>query len=181
MDVFFEQIVAKRNTGIDLVKKIGIVVAALLLIFIFAFILPGFQMAEGVLGIIGQIFSTLGLLLAAGVIYGTYYLISSMSIEYEYILTNGEIDVDKIIARRKRKRLITVDTRQFTEFGLYQNAPQTDSGTTVIMACSSTQDPNTYYALLDHAKFGKCMLVFNPNEKILTNMKQYIKRNIWKA
>lgn len=181
MDVFLEQIVAKKSTGMDLLKKIGIVVAALVLIFLFTFILPGFRMVEGVLGVIGQIFSTLGLLLAVGVIYGTYYLISGMSIEYEYILTNGEIDVDKIIARRKRKRLVTVDTRTFSEFGLYKNAPQAGQNVTVIMACSSPDDPNTYYAICDHAKFGKCMLIFNPNEKILSHAKQFIKRQAMKV
>lgn len=181
MDVFLEQIVARKSTGVDVIKKILIIFAAIFLVFLFAFILPGLRLNEGILGTIGQIFSMLGLLLAAGVIYGTYFLISGMSIEYEYILTNGEIDVDKIIARRKRKRLITVDTRTFTEFGLYKSAPKVDSNVTVIMACSSTEDPNTYYAVCDHAKFGKCMLVFNPNEKILSHAKQYIKRIAWKA
>lgn len=181
MDVFFEQIVAKRSTGVDVAKKIGIVFAAIILVLLFTFILPGFRVAEGILGMIGQVFSMLGLLLAVGAVYGAYYLISGMNIEYEYILTNGEIDVDKIIARRKRKRLVTVDTRTFTEFGLYKSVPSVDSNVTVIMACSSVEAPNTYYGICDHSKFGKCMLVFNPNEKILNHAKQYIKRNAWKA
>ena len=181
MDVFLEQIVARKSTGLDTLKKVGIIVAALILIFLFTFIIPGFRMAGGILGTIGQVFTTLGLLLAVGVIYGTWYLITGMSVEYEYILTNGEIDVDKIIARRKRKRLITLDTRNFSEFGLYKSAPRVGQNVTVIMACSSPEDPNTYYALCDHAKFGQCMLVFNPNEKILQNAKQYIKRIAWKA
>lgn len=181
MDVFLEQIVARKSTGLDLLKKVGIIVAALILIFLFTFIIPGLQGFGGILGTIGQIFSTLGLLVAVGVIYGTYYLISGMSIEYEYILTNGEIDVDKIIARRKRKRMITVDTRNFSEFGLYKNAPKAGENVTVIMACSSPEDENTYYAICDHAKFGRCMLVFNPNEKILSHAKQFIKRQAMKV
>ena len=38
-----------------------------------------------------------------GLCYLLYYLISSRSIEYEYIVTNGELDIDIIIAKRKRK------------------------------------------------------------------------------
>lgn len=43
-----------------------------------------------------------------GSLYGGYILITNMSVEYEYIVTNGEMDIDKIIAKRRRKRLITV-------------------------------------------------------------------------
>jgi hypothetical protein len=175
MDVFLEQIVGKKTTSADILKKIGIILAAVVIIFLSLFVLPLIP------NIIGQIFGMIGLLVVIGAIYGAYYLISGMSIEYEYILTNGEIDVDKIIARRKRKRLITVDTRDFEEFGLYRNAPSVGQNVTTIMACISPDAPNTYYALLEHSKFGRVLLVFNPNEKILTNAKQFMKRNVIKV
>lgn len=172
MDVFLEQIVAKRNTSVDMLKKAGVILAGILVAFVCMFVLP----------LVHQIFATFGLILAAAAVYGVYFLLSSMSVEYEYILTNGEIDIDKIIARRKRKRLITVNTRNFTEFGVYKAAEHTGKTyASTIMACSSVDDPNTYYAVMDHAKFGKCILIFNPNEKIIANAKQFMKRNIVKA
>lgn len=168
MDVFLEQIVAKKNTGTDILKRVGVIIAALLIIFISTFILP----------VIHQIFVSLNLIIIAATIYGAWYLWSSFSVEYEYILTNGEIDIDKIIARRKRKRLITVNTRQFTEFGLYHPQEHVNQQfASTILACSSMTDPNTYYAVFDHPKFGKTMLIFNPNEKIIETAKQFIKRN----
>ncbi len=171
MDVFFEQIVAKKNTPIDTLKKVGIIIAALILIFAFMIILPGFFPVMG----------TFGLLLAAGVCYGSWYLLTNMSVEYEYILTNGEIDVDKIVARRKRKRLITVNTRAFTEFGLYRAEEHANRNyQSRVIACSSETDPNTYYAVTDHPKFGNCLLVFNPNEKILQHAKEFIRKNVIK-
>ncbi|MGI5959937.1 MAG: DUF6106 family protein [Massiliimalia sp.] len=165
MDVFLEQIVAKKRTSQDVLKTVGIILAAIILIFAALFILPA----------VVPFLSTLGLFLVVGILYGTWYLLTSSSVEYEYILTNGEIDVDKIIARRKRKRLITVNTRNFTEFGPYR--PQEHAGkqyTSTIYACVSPDAPNTYYAVTDHPKYGHCMLVFNPNEKILTHAKQYM-------
>lgn len=167
MDVFLEQIVAKRSTGTDTLKKVGIFVA------LFIIIILSFTVLQLV-----PIIGSLWMFVIAGAIFGAWYLLTNMSVEYEYILTNGEIDIDKIIARRKRKRLITVNTRNFTEFGLYrpeQHANEQYAST--IMACSSLSDPNTYYAVTDHPKFGKCMLIFSPNEKIVTNAKTYIKRN----
>ena len=50
-------------------------------------------------------------ILAVGV--GYYFLNKQFEIEYEYILTNDELDVDKIIARERRKHLLSVDIRTF--------------------------------------------------------------------
>lgn len=171
MDIFLEQIVEKRSTGIDVLKKVGIVLAAVIICAFAILILPQ----------ISQLLATLNVFIVVAAGYGAWYLITSMNVEYEYILTNGEIDIDKIIARRKRKRLITVNTRQFTAFGPYR--PQehaNETYTSTIMACSSINDPNTYYAVCEHSKFGKCILIFNPNEKIIETAKQFMKRNVIK-
>ena len=34
------------------------------------------------------------------------YTISKFNIEYEYALTNGDLDIDMIISQKKRKRLL---------------------------------------------------------------------------
>lgn len=174
MDIFYEQIVAKQNTSVDILKKVGIVVGALVLAFVIMFILPGIP-------VVGPFIGSFGLLLVVGEFYGVWYLLSSMNVEYEYILTNGEIDIDKIIARRKRKRLITVNTRNFTEMGRY--SPEKVQGKTfssTIMACSRVDAPDCWYAITEHPKFGTCLLIFNPNDHIMDGIKQYMKRNVLK-
>ncbi len=169
MDVFLEQIVAKKKTGVDTLKRVGIVVATVVVVYAVMFLLPG------IFPILGMV----SILLAAAAIYGAWFLFSSLNVEYEYILTNGEIDVDKIISRRKRKRLITVNARNFTAFGPYRAADHVnETYAATIMACSSPTDPDAYYAVTDHPKFGRCMLIFNPNEKIIENAKMFIKRSV---
>lgn len=80
----------------------------------------------------------LAFLILCGAIYGAYWLISGMSIEYEYILTNGEIDVDKIIAQRKRKRLVTVSAKTFEAFGPYKPEEHVNRNyDSRILACES--------------------------------------------
>ena len=57
----------------------------------------------------------IGQVLTIGVValwWGVYFLITSRSIEFEYIVTNGELDVDKVIGKRKRKRLISVKAKE---------------------------------------------------------------------
>lgn len=168
MDVFCEQLVKKKTTAMDWLKRIGIVFAGLILIYCGFFILPAF----------GSLFSTIGGLLAIAAGYGVWYLITYMNTEYEYILTNGEVDIDKILAQRKRKRLITFKIRDVSEFGLYhperQSAASYDA---TVFACSDPKDPNTYYAVIpEHKTLGKCIVIFNPNDSVLENAKQYLRR-----
>ena len=109
MDVFIEHLVKKRPTGADTAKKIGLVLAVVVILAACILFMP-------------PQFLTLSFLILCGACYGAYWLISGMNIEYEYILTNGEIDVDKIIAQRKRKRLITVNVKTFEAFRPYKAA-----------------------------------------------------------
>ena len=91
MDVFVEYLVKKKNGGKELLLQILTVIGALL-VFVLMMVLGG----------IFPVVSMVTTLLAFGALYGGYLLIISMNVEYEYIVTNGEMDVDKIIARRRR-------------------------------------------------------------------------------
>ncbi len=165
MDVFIEHLVKKRSTTVDTLKKIGIVIALLVVIlacfFFFALLGP------------------LAVLLIFGGCYAAYWLISGMSIEYEYILTNGEIDVDKIIAQRKRKRLVTVSAKTFESFGPYQAAEHLHRNyDSRILACESEDSDGTYYATFHHNILGHCLLVFNPDERIVKGVQSFLPRTV---
>ena len=84
MDSFKEQIVRKIPTKNDKIQKIFIMIASVALAAL-CFIFP-----------FGTQFSVIGIFLAAAALYGGYYLTTKLDVEYEYIFTNGEIDVDKI-------------------------------------------------------------------------------------
>ena len=47
------------------------------------------------------------IIVAAG--YGVYYLAGFLSVEYEYIITNGTIDIDIIYSKRSRKRIASFE------------------------------------------------------------------------
>lgn len=167
MDVFIEHLVRKKPTTLDRVKTIalalgGALIAAALFFTAFSF-KPLFMIC---------------LLAAVGVLWLTYYLLTMMMVEYEYILTNGEIDVDKIVAKRKRKRLITVQIRTFNEFGRYD--PEKLQGRTFdtkVLACKALDD-RAYYAALNHGSLGSVLLVFNPDERILDGIEQGLQRQV---
>ena len=45
-----------------------------------------------------------------------------MNLEFEYAATNGDLTVDKIIHRRKRKRVINLDSKDIETMGKYKAA-----------------------------------------------------------
>ncbi len=153
MDNFAEYLVKKRPDSHDNLKKILLITATILVcaITIFFTILMRIPFI---------------LIITFAVIYGAYYLISGLSVEYEYAVTNDEMDIDKIIARRKRSHLITVDIRKFEAFGvLDETVPKNDDCTLVL--CSDNTGEGEYYADLTMDDYGFTRIVFTPNDAIV--------------
>lgn len=112
MDVFCEYIVTKKKEILDYFLIFAIAGAALVLTYILMLVMMMFSQ-----------FASLVLLLIAGCWWGAVQLIKGRSVEYEYILTNSELDIDRIIAKSRRKRVCSVDFKQ-------------------IELCASASDPN---------------------------------------
>lgn len=164
MDIFIEQLVTKKSDTTDILKKVGLAVLTVILSLVLFFVSSYFGLGS------------IGLILIIGVIYGAFYLITGMNVEYEYIVTNGEIDIDKIIAKRRRKRLITFKVSAFENFGPLKEAPSSFSGTTILATGAS--DGENYFAEFPHAKHGHVRLVFSPNERVLSAIRPYMPRTI---
>lgn len=159
MDSFSEQLVNKTEDPSDGMKRIGI-------------------LALGTAAVFGLLYVTFvitpfALPAIALVIYGMYYFISGLSVEYEYIVSNEFLDIDKIICKRKRVNLLSVNIREFTAFGSYNGE---DFGGTTIMAAGGDDAP--MFADFESDRYGISRLVFCPNEKTLKNIRLYLSRRI---
>lgn len=166
MDTFIEILLKKKTTGWDFLAMAGIAVLAGVLTFIMIFILlPMFS-----------VFASIIFLLFVGVIYGAYKWITSFKVEYEYILVNGEMDVDKIVDKKSRNRLTTVKLREMEAFGVYKNSTavqkyMNNREVKKVFACTYKNDEGVYYAVY-FEKTDKKLLLFNPNEKMLNVIKK---------
>ncbi len=167
MEIFIEEMVRKTKTSRDYLLMGGIVALAAVLVFI-------------MVGVLMPMFSAFGsiiFLLAAGVIYGAYYLIVSSNLEYEYSLVNTEIDIDKIMNKTRRKRITTASIRGLEAFGT-KNSPDynrylTNSVVSKIYACSDKNADDVFFMVYNQGE-KKNMLIFNPSERII---EQIAKRN----
>lgn len=111
-------------------------------------------------------------------LFGLVWLLTGMSYEYEYILTNDDLDIDKITGKRKRKRLITLKMNTVEEFGIYDGSNGTNADATVI--ASDGTNINAYYLIAKHKTHGRTMLIFSPDarmvEMILTTLPYKVKQ-----
>ena len=99
-------------------------------------------------------------------------------VEYEYILTLGELDIDKIVAQRSRKRLATLKLATVLEFGEVTNSLNTSSCQTVINASANNPEITDYYLKLNHSSLGSTILIFSPTEEMLQFVKESLPRNL---
>lgn len=164
MDVFVEQLVKKpadgKSTALKILIAFGVILVSLFCLYLM------------LIGIV------IALLLIFAAIYGGFYLISGLNAEYEYIVTNGEIDIDKIIAKRKRKRLITAKPSKFEAFGKLADAAPV-SGITVVEANGiADEEAEDYYIDFTHDSFGKVRLIFTPTERTLEAVTPFLPRPV---
>ena len=152
MDTFFEQIVPIGIDGKAMLKIIGIWVLALAL-------------SVGIFIFLTAFFGIIVFVLMAGVLFGAYKLSAMLYVEYEYIVTNGTLDIDKIIAKSSRKRMASFEISEIDVIEKYNPHAQVIGFNDVVIACNPN-DPEAYKMVVAKQGKGKTMIVFAPNKKI---------------
>lgn len=168
MDSFAEQLVQKQQGAAAKTRRLLIFAAGMLL-----------ALATAALSLLikAPFFPFIGLMIAVGIGYGTFFMVQNMDVEYEYSFTNGELDVDKIIAKKKRREMLSVDVGKFTDFGRYSDEIPETKDMTIIFASDNIAS-NEYYADFPHAEYGSTRLVFSPDEKMLDCVSRALPRTI---
>lgn len=123
--------------------------------------------AAVVLFTLGSTLMTFGILAGALCLYGGWKLITRYFVEYEYILTNFDLDIDKIINQEKRKRLCTIDLHTATEYGKVDESFSVGADETLVKATACNAELEDYFLRFEHKSIGKAVLVYTPSTEIL--------------
>jgi len=164
MDVFIEQIVAKKPDSRDSFLKICLLIGTVALC--------------GIFGAASYIFAQLSFvaITAIAAIPGAIWLgvqfIKGLGVEYEYILTNKELDIDKITGKSKRRRMVTFDLSNAVELNLYdQTATQSAlANADVTVFAHDNTYTNMWYLVVKHDAHGKTVLLFNPDNEFAAKL-----------
>ncbi len=163
MELYTEYMVARKKTPIDVIISILTVICA-------AFIsLIALQF------IFRPVYGTFVLLAIAALWYGVYFLIGSRSLEFEYCITEGEMDVDVIKGKSRRKHLASIDIRNVEIIAptTVDYASEYDRRGIQRKIDASKGDNNvTDFFVIFYEKEQLTRLVFTPNESMLEMMKK---------
>lgn len=152
MDIFCEYMVKRKKGARELGIAVGTVVAALVLSFLF-------------IALLGQF----AFVFICGTWYGAWWLITRTDTEFEYIVTSTILDIDKIMAKRSRKRLLSIDLKEINSCGIAQDLPK--ENVKIIDATPNGEEDGVY--AVDFDKNGmRTRLLFKPNKKMLTQIKK---------
>ncbi len=170
MDVFKEQVVKKTPTKRD--KMLDGIVK-------FSSVALAFSLVLGSLAFFPKV-SPLAIFLGIAAIWLAFRLSKKLDIEYEYALTNGEFDVDKIIAKSKRKRLCSVHINNITSIGIWNDDMEVDADRTIVIASDNRPSVPEYYMEFAYKDYGNTILFFTPDKEMLDLMIPYIPRDLRK-
>ncbi|NLB77897.1 MAG: hypothetical protein GX796_03355 [Clostridiaceae bacterium] len=165
MDMFIEKIVRKRKSIVDMLYILLIIVAVIILGYLLAIFVPQFST-----------------ILIVGLLYLAYILISKLNVEYEYALTNGDLDIDMIIDQKKRKRLLRANSKEFDVVAKVDSLKHTKE----IRECKNKKDYTSRRKgadvwFISLRKDGQYTVIFfEPTEKMIDSIATYIPRKVFK-
>lgn len=163
-DTYVEQLVTVKRTAKDyILYSLICIVATILAIVMFYF---SFRMP-------------LLVFLAALVIYGAYILMGKFGTEYEYIFTNGDLDIDKISGKQSRKRIITADCSATEKAGALTDAILNGKYDLTVSCCSKEAE-NKCYMIFHHRSAGRVLLIFTPNSELKKAINKSVPRHMAK-
>ena len=162
MDFFSEHIVKRRKTPQDVMSIIISIMVAGILVY----------------GVLLQFLAGKLVILIA---FGVFLVISSFKVEYEYSVTNGDLDIDKIKSKRGRKNFLRLQLKDVEYFALLDDdnisIAEDRSIKQVFDATSTIDSPNVYFMIF-YLNGQKSCLLFEPTEDMIENFAYYIPRSL---
>ena len=159
MNNFNEQVVRRVNKPKNLIIKIVSVLLLILVpttLFLLAFATIAYLIYVAFFVFIGGI-------------YVVWYVFSIQKVDFEYSVSGNELEIAKVVALRKRKTMCKVQINEIKKMRFLK---------TFIAARDIDSKDENYFAVFNSPAYGRCLLVFTPNEDILNGMKPHLNKNI---
>lgn len=179
-DSFMEYLIKKKKSSKDYIIIALIILAGI----VFTFVMLGVSFfAAMATKTYGTGFS-IGLVLVFLGWYGIYLLLAMRNVEYEYILTNSEMDIDKVMSKRGRKHVVEWDFKDIeicacvddiNHSSEYKNK---ESRKIYDLTGDSTAGKNYFVDYTDE-KGVKIRVLFTPTSKMIDKAKKYNMRKVF--
>lgn len=169
-DTFVEAIYKRKMQSADYAKIAGIMVLYFVLLMAI-FVLVG----------IFPVITTLIPLFIIGGAFGAWWLITGLNKEFEYVVTKGDLDIDSIIARRRRKRAYSVKAKDIEimascmsdEYKSMQKQPNLK----VLNLASIPNDPKNWFIVSQYNSV-RTMAIISGDEKVVRNIHRHARHRV---
>ena len=159
-DFYTEQLVKKKASMGTMVAKsalIALTVVSLLSFFLFPF----------------------GILFFGIMIVADIFLFRQLDLEFEYLYVNGDLDIDKIMAKQKRKRVFEMNVRDMEVLAPTGSIELQQYQRTKTYDFSSGVEGARTYEMVTISQGQTVKIIFEPNKTILEGMKMLAPRKVF--
>lgn len=164
-ETYVEFLIKRRNTWKGIAMRMLSILLILVCVVVFLF--------YGSIGMLAEIIAC----------YLAFYIFKWTSIEYEYCYLTGDLIIDKVMGKYKRKRCVKVDMnlvevvapKGHEALREFENKPCTSKNYTSLM------DQGTVYVIYYRKDSELLKLEFEPNEKIIEGMQLQAPRKVFIA
>lgn len=155
-DLYSELLVKKKRTAKDNLIKYGLIGLTALLAAAGLFLMPVLLIAAIVVGVV------------------SYFIIPGTDLEFEYLFVNGELDIDKIMAKTKRKKVKTLNLQE-ADLMAPLNSHRMDyyngNQKLKVLDFSSGDPEHKRYAIIMRDGGETCKIIIEPDEALAKNMR----------
>lgn len=159
---YVELLVKKKKTPKDSILK-GLMIAGIVILVLIGLVIPLVLIAAIALGVLA------------------YFKMPGLDLEFEYLYVNGELDIDKIMSKVKRKRVGSFDISKAEmvapvkshELDYYRQSKDLK-----VVDCSSGDDHANVYGMVIKDEKGMKLVLFEPNQEILDDMRRIAPRKV---
>ena len=160
-DFYTEQLVYQRPTTRTYAFKILLIVLTVISF-----------LAMTLIPVIGTMFFVVMLLV-------DFYCYKNMDLEFEYLYVNGELDIDKIMGKQKRKRIFSTSIKELEVIAPQGHDQLRCFRPTKTVNCSSMIQENKKYEMIISQHGQQVKVIFEPNATILEGMKMLAPRKVF--
>lgn len=156
-DLYQEHLVKKEKTPKDSVMKFGMIGLTAVLAAAGIFITPLALLAALVLGLVAY-----------------FIVIPKTDLEFEYLFVNGELDIDKIMAKSKRKKAKTLNIQEadlIAPVNSHKMDYYNSNQKLKVLDFSSGNPEHKRYAIIARDGGETCKIIIEPDEAMASAMR----------
>lgn len=158
-DFYTEQLVKRKAAPADMAKKAGLIV--LTAVSVLAVFLIPFGIIVPVIMIVLDVF-----------------LFKRFNVEYEYLYVNGDLDVDKIMSKEKRKKVFSMNINELEVLAPTGDPELRPFQNVKAVNYSTLETDHKTYEMVIVQNGQKSRIIFEPNATIVEGMRMLAPRKV---